>query len=359
MNKIIAFILILACTCSLHAGNKQFDTMVIFGDSLSDNGNLYRYMWNKLPLSPPYYAGRFSNGPLWIERLYDSYYQDYREGFQDYAVGGAGAVLSYKENLPYTLTFELNNYLYWHTYGKKETSLYTIWIGANNYLNGPTNVESITDSVVAAIGNVVERIIGYGGNKFFLVNLPDLGRIPQARDMKLQPLLTQLVDLHNQKLTLLVNALRQKYPDVIFIYFDVHSIFNAALDHPSDFGLSNVEDSCYLGSYTGWLIPLKPDDELLFSFLKQQDKRFDTKQWDIIRNNPVLREAALVSFTHTLLPSTYQAKELNCEGFLFWDRVHPTATTHSYIAQKARELLDESGIEAVFAETNPESTALL
>ncbi|CEG55512.1 Phosphatidylcholine-sterol acyltransferase (fragment) [Legionella fallonii LLAP-10] len=118
--------------------------MVIFGDSISDTGNLYRFMWNKLPISPPYYQGRFSNGPLWIEQLYSSYSpQDYVDGFQNYAVGGTGAVFSYKQNLPFTFGREVSDYLYWNTYGKKATTLYTIWIGANNYLNGPTNIESI------------------------------------------------------------------------------------------------------------------------------------------------------------------------------------------------------------------------
>ena len=43
--------------------------IVVFGDSLSDNGNLYEIMKHQLPQSPPYYKGRFSNGPVWVEHL--------------------------------------------------------------------------------------------------------------------------------------------------------------------------------------------------------------------------------------------------------------------------------------------------
>lgn len=347
MKKLLCLILGLALTVTSFAGTKRFDTMVVFGDSMSDNGNLYRYMWYRLPLSPPYYQGHFSNGPLWIEYLYQSYYlSDYLEGFQNYAVGGAGAVLSYKENLPFTLTMELDNYLYWHTYGKKETTLYTIWIGANNYLNGPTNVESITDSVVNAIGGAVERIISYGGDKFLLPNLPDLGRVPQARVQHSQSLLTQLIQTHNRKLAAKVDELRLKYPNVTFVYFDVYSFFSEAMDHASDYGFSNGEDPCYLGSYTGWLLNFTPSDHSLRSYLEQQDPRFNSKYWDMIKNNPQLKEAASVSYIYQTLFIKNKAEALDCERYVFWDHVHPTTKTHYYLGQKVRELLDMAGLEA-------------
>src|SRR5579875_2047848 len=42
--------------------------IIVFGDSLSDVGNAYAATGGKVPPAP-YYAGRFSNGPLWVERL--------------------------------------------------------------------------------------------------------------------------------------------------------------------------------------------------------------------------------------------------------------------------------------------------
>ena len=224
MKKILCFVLGLCCFSLSYADNKHFDTMVVFGDSLSDNGNLYRYLWRTLPASPPYYLGHFSNGVLWAEQLYSSYFPvEATEGFQNYAVGGAGAVLAYKQNLPYTLTMELDNYLYWHTYGKKDTTLFTLWIGGNNYLNGPTNEEAITDSVVNAIGGVIERLIKVGGTKFFVPNLPDLGRTPYAAENGSPVLLSRLVQLHNQKLAHKINELKDKYPEITVVYFDVYT----------------------------------------------------------------------------------------------------------------------------------------
>ena len=63
------------------------DHMYVFGDSLSDNGNLYQMNHGKLPKTP-YYDGRFSNGPVWVEDLTDLVgFSD--DDLEDYAIGGA------------------------------------------------------------------------------------------------------------------------------------------------------------------------------------------------------------------------------------------------------------------------------
>ncbi|QBS09583.1 hypothetical protein E4T55_06755 [Legionella israelensis] len=347
MKKSLVVLLLLFCSLTGFAADKRFDTFVVFGDSLSDNGNLYNYMWHLLPASPPYYEGHFSNGLLWIEYLYKSYFSDgHAEGFQDYAVGGAGAILSYKENLPFTLTVELDDYLYWNTYDRKESTLYTIWIGANNYLNGPTNIEPLTDAVVDAIGGVVERIIGYGGNKFLLINLPDMGLSPQARENHMESLLTELTRAHNRKLAEKVEQLRQKYPDKIFVYFDVHHFLNYAIEHASDYGITNVTEPCYTGGYRGWLPEVFGDDTLLYDDLQKQNAKFTEKRWQMIQSNPSLLEATRFGYWYRILSETPQDEPLNCESYLFWDRVHPTTVAHYLIGQQARLLLDEAGLEA-------------
>src|ERR1051325_6177463 len=66
------------------ANADQFKRLIVFGDSLSDNGNLFALSGNTYP-PPPYYLGRFSNGPVWVEDLAE------RLGvpLDDFAVGGA------------------------------------------------------------------------------------------------------------------------------------------------------------------------------------------------------------------------------------------------------------------------------
>src|SRR4051794_146985 len=46
-----------------------FGKVVVFGDSLSDVGNVSAATGGAVPASPPYFHGRFSNGPVYAETL--------------------------------------------------------------------------------------------------------------------------------------------------------------------------------------------------------------------------------------------------------------------------------------------------
>lgn len=61
-------------------------SVIVFGDSLSDNGNgTYLLTNKKWPEDPAYFNGRFSNGPTWCEYVADSLGRQIR----DDAFGGA------------------------------------------------------------------------------------------------------------------------------------------------------------------------------------------------------------------------------------------------------------------------------
>lgn len=53
--------------CLAKSKRRGFDTIVSFGDSNSATGNYHNLSGNQW-LSSPYYQGRFSDGPLWVER---------------------------------------------------------------------------------------------------------------------------------------------------------------------------------------------------------------------------------------------------------------------------------------------------
>jgi cholinesterase len=61
------FLILLALAVSLAAA--PFTRVVAFGDSLTDNGNLYARVGQTFPPSPPYFAGRATNGPVAVEYL--------------------------------------------------------------------------------------------------------------------------------------------------------------------------------------------------------------------------------------------------------------------------------------------------
>lgn len=84
---------LLACVLSMNVMAAPITDLVAFGDSLSDSGNLYAV--TGMPSSPPYFEGRFSDGPTFVE------YLNANLGFgpmlpsimggQNYAWGGARA----------------------------------------------------------------------------------------------------------------------------------------------------------------------------------------------------------------------------------------------------------------------------
>ncbi len=69
-----------------------YTTLFAFGDSISDAGN-FAIMSPELAPLPPYYGGRFSNGPTWVEdlstRLGLGALKPALSGGADYAIGGA------------------------------------------------------------------------------------------------------------------------------------------------------------------------------------------------------------------------------------------------------------------------------
>ena len=78
-----------ATAAPAHAAPK---TIYAFGDSLTDTGNITSSTFGILPLSPPYAPGRFSNGPLWIDRVAEAYgtqVDAVAGGWQRLAFGGA------------------------------------------------------------------------------------------------------------------------------------------------------------------------------------------------------------------------------------------------------------------------------
>ncbi len=77
------------------------------------------------------------------------------------------------------------------------------------------------------------------------MNLPDLGRVPAARDFDSVDLLSFLAKEHNSVLKNNIENLKVKYPDVTWFYFDAYWALNQVMDYPQMYGFSNVTETCY------------------------------------------------------------------------------------------------------------------
>lgn len=280
--------------------------IVVFGDSLSDTGNLYEYMEHKLPQSPPYFAGRFSNGPIWVERLIQSYYpSESSQHLVDYAFGGAGISADESDDVLFSLRRQINDYLATNQGTADENSLYIVWIGANNYLGLPEDVERALNDANNGMIRDILHLVEAGAKHIFLVNIPDLGQTPIAKAFKAKETLSYYSQRHNELLFEKFNELQQLHPEVEWIYFDVGNEVKKIIANPERYGFENVTETCY-------------DVEVL-----RAPKPFKFR-WKI---NPTPKVEADV-----------------CEGYFYFDPVHPTVHVHRILADYARMLLDEAGI---------------
>lgn len=143
----------------------SFDEIIVFGDSLSDNGNLVFIENQPEPDPELYYQGRFSNGPIWVEYLADP--QHLNAPLTDRAVGSAqsGGFIGLNVQVP----------LYIETADTPlPNALFVVWIGGNDLLNGDGDFQA----AVANINEAMEELVKFGALHLLVMNLTDLGAIP-------------------------------------------------------------------------------------------------------------------------------------------------------------------------------------
>jgi len=138
--------------------------LVVFGDSLSDNGNLFKLTGSP---QPPYWNGHFSNGPTYAEQLAQWLgVPPLGVPLDDRAFGGAQAT----GNLPISLSNQVAGYIA-QLHGQpaaKDTPL--IFIGTNDYLGLLNDLPKVT-SDLASIESAAHDLATIGV-RHLLSNLP-------------------------------------------------------------------------------------------------------------------------------------------------------------------------------------------
>ncbi len=315
--------------------------IVIFGDSLSDDGNLLRADAGILPKSTPYYDGMFSNGNPWSMKL-KQVIEPSGIALSNYAVGGAVAVFHLQEKLPYSLDSEYQAYLLNSSSFSEspDQRLAIILIGANDYLSLPENMsttemENKTDDVInTGINSAVVKLITQGINKIVFFNLPDLGRVPECTIDKDCQTLSAITQMHNKKLSNYVASLPSKYNNQTFKLIDIASVFNLAINDTNSFNtqyqtsLKNVTTACWTGGYT---------KKQLLAHNANLSATFNGIQYPLPNNMDIL-ETLAVGSSGSICE--------NPEEHLFWDHIHPTYQLHHalfkyFIQQIGGQLLSQ------------------
>ena len=279
---------IFSITLPLEASAATFKQIFAFGDSLTDSNNI----------------GPISNGPLWVDYLAEDLGLDPLPSISQVSSGTqpptnginfafAGATTGTENTVALTfpddpalanlpgLQQEIGIFTSSFTQIANPDALYIIWAGGDDYL--PTEGTFIprqeTDTPTTNIFNAVDSLVQEGAENILLVNLPDLAQLPLTLplDDRERTSLTDLTLEHNQKLT----TFSQNLPkNVKLTNFDVYSLFANVIDKPADFGFNNITEAC---SKTG------------------------------------------------IFPQ--------CDGYLFFDEIHPTTVAHRIIANAALKSL--------------------
>jgi phospholipase/lecithinase/hemolysin len=351
MKKIILFCMLMLSMCSLHA--QSIKKIIFFGDSLTDNGNIYETLLHVIPKSPPYFEGRFSNGYVWAENVGKYYYDKSYADYSIYAVGGATTLFHMSSSIfisTSTLDVQIDKYLLDSVFRDRSKILFVIWIGGNDYLfDADQNPNTATDKVVERISDEIGKLYDHGARHFLVMNLPDLAKIPDVTDAGKAQKLHTMTLLHNQKLAAAVDAFEQKHEDVNFASIDVYSFFAEAINNLGEFNqkhqtnITNVTEGCWKGGY--WITkPLSADAvqrdiERALNEKANRSKDIDVKAMSqFIANTPEL--ARTYQLTQSL--SYGNAPCANPDEYLFWDHIHPTAVGHRVIASVVIDTINSS-----------------
>jgi outer membrane lipase/esterase len=247
------------CLLPLPVSAQTIEGVTTFGDSLSDNGNAFGASGGTVPPSPPYFNGRFSNGPVWVEG-FAAELKLPAGASNNFAFGGAtsGTANTVSNALP-GLTTELDRFLLTSP-RVNPNQLFVVWVGANDYLGGGV-INPAT--VVGNISTSLQRLTGAGAQQFIVPNLPDLGRIPAGAANPIQSAgLSQLTAAHNSALRTSLQTISQNNPNVSIIPTDIASLFSSVIANPARFGFVDVTQPC-LNTATG-AVCANPDTNLFW-----------------------------------------------------------------------------------------------
>lgn len=254
----IAALTLAAVSVAGGAGAQSYDRLVVFGDSLSDNGNLYRLIGQ--PASPPYYQGRFSSGPVFTELLgfTAANYDGPVTGSINYAF--AGAETGSSTNVPFGMRTQLSAYLgRGGTFGRGD--LVSVLGGANNILNAlpaagasanpVAAMNAVSTAAAVDINAIVGGIAGAGAGTVLVTNLPKLSltaqfQLPAYRPAA--PLADYAASTFNTALLTGLNATAAASPNTNIIMMDLFKIGDSIVANPGAFGIANVTEACFNGA---------------------------------------------------------------------------------------------------------------
>ena len=289
----------------LSSADTSYSRIYVFGDSLSDTGNLASVIGG-FPEPPFYMMNRVSNGPVGVEILAArldltadaSLHLIGPSVGSNYAVAGARAISSQ----PIDLSTQIMLFLANHGSVAPSDALYVMFIGGND-LRAARDVPNLVDSKVivresaSEVREAIETLARTGARSFLLVNFPDIGAIPETRliagatnNPKLIKRARKVSKLYRKQLQSISEQLDDEN-GIEIVEFDLFKFFKKLLRKADHLGFTNTTDACF--------------SSITFSF--HPDCNFGA------------------SFNQ----------------FIFFDEIHPTARVHALVGEALFEALED------------------
>ena len=242
MRRAAAACLALALAAPAGAATTDYSSFHVLGDSLSDIGNVYNATAHLFPESPPYWHGRFSNGPVWAERVADAF-RDENLPTSNQAWAGAN-VAPGGIDVP-DLSMQAARYRSLDDDRVGDRPLVAIWTGGNDVLDlaGQRGASAGARRAAERLGNVALGLYAAGTRDFLILNLPDIGQVPQFRgDRQDRRSATRASRAFNGALDEQIAGLRDAGARVRKV--NVHALFEDLLAHPRRYGIRDTRTPC-------------------------------------------------------------------------------------------------------------------
>jgi outer membrane lipase/esterase len=229
------------------------DELFVFGDSLSDTGNVHQMMgWlgaaSPTP-SPPYFEGRFSDGPNWVDRLateMNLVAQPAWQGGSNFAHGGAqtGCGLSTLAPVVPNLGEQIESFA-----RLRQRFASDAWIvlcgGHNNLIATVQGKDDIAwETALRHLLTHMERLYQLGGRQFIVPNLMPVDRTPEAPDDRRQ-FMREWLRSFDQQLAARLEQFQALHPEVHLVTPDFARAIDELLDHPQAYAFSNTGQAVY------------------------------------------------------------------------------------------------------------------
>jgi len=235
----------------------DFTSIVVFGDSLSDNGNGSYQLTNGNRPGPSYFRGRWADGPVWVEYVSEYVGLAHKPGgLLNFAYGGAttdNAVQNATDDLANGTTvvvpdgfMQIGRWMTNETQPSFNDTLFILWLGTNNYLVAASSANPASalrsSPIVESIGDLIKNLTSQGVKWLLVPNLPPVEKSPYAIESNaiVQNLAGQVVDRHNEGLDEIVKG----YNSSSIRILNVHALVTQVLDTPTEYGFVNVTNAC-------------------------------------------------------------------------------------------------------------------